>query len=308
MPLLDIILGYDCNVACDYCTITPAMRERALTTDAIARAMKEQRAQGYDRVSFTGGEPTMRGDLLGLVRYASKLGFSDIKVQSNGLLYAQEANVTRLRDAGCNNFHISIHTHDPDLYDELVRRPGAYQMMVAGLRNTISAGVPLEVDAIIKADTLPRLVDATRWLHAQGVGRLNLWFVSLTDNNRDNVESMPRMTEAVPTMATVFDFARANAMTVRSLHVPRCLLGEYTDHAFDPGADDVCVVTPEATFQLHESKLAGQSFVAACDGCKFRDRCPGVRDDYLEMYGDAEIAAARGVDSSRPPTRQLATV
>ncbi len=308
MPLLDIILGYDCNLACDYCTITPAMRERALPTRAIADAMKRQRAAGYDRVSFTGGEPTIRSDLLGLVRYANKLGFANIKVQSNGLVYATADNVQRLSEAGCNNFHISIHTHDRDAYDTMVRRAGAHQLMVDGLRNAIAADVPLQVDAIITTTTLPRLVDAARWLHAEGVRALNLWFVSLTDNNRDNLASMPRMTDALPTMAEVFAYGRSHDMTIRSLHVPRCLLGDDAAHAFDPGADDVCVVTPEATFQLHQSKLAGQGHVPACVGCEHEAICPGIRDDYLERYGDEEIAAARGVTPSRAPSRTLATV
>ena len=93
MPLLDVILGYDCNLACDYCTITPAMRERALPTEHVVREMAAARRAGYEQISFTGGEPTIRRDLIALVRHAGKLGYRDIKVQSNGLLYATAANV-----------------------------------------------------------------------------------------------------------------------------------------------------------------------------------------------------------------------
>ena len=63
--------------------------------------------------------------------------------------------------------------------------------------------------------------------------------------------------------------------------------------AYDPGADRVMVVTPEAIFELHESKLAGHVHVPACEGCEHRSYCPGIRPDYLEVYGDAEIAGAR---------------
>ena len=38
--LLDVILGYDCNLACDYCTITPVMRRRALTSAMVLAAMR----------------------------------------------------------------------------------------------------------------------------------------------------------------------------------------------------------------------------------------------------------------------------
>ena len=291
MPLLDVILGYDCNLACDYCTITPAMRERALPTEQVVREMVAARHAGYEQISFTGGEPTIRRDLIALVRHAKKLGYVDIKLQSNGLLYATAANVRTLIDAGCNDFHISIHTHDEQAYDALVRRDGAYPAMVQGLRNVVQSGERLTVDLIIKTDTIDRLGDAVRWLHAEGVTAVDLWFVSLSDGNRDNVASLPRMTDAVPAMREVFAFGRDHAMAIRSLHVPRCVLGDDAVHAFDPGSQQVRVVTPEATFDLADSKLAGHVHVAACEACAYRAICPGVRPDYLEQYGDGEISA-----------------
>ncbi|MCB9574420.1 MAG: hypothetical protein H6709_20250 [Kofleriaceae bacterium] len=150
---------------------------------------------------------------------------------------------------------------------------------------------------------MPRLVDAVRWLHGRGVAAVDLWFVSLTDGNRANVASMPRMTEALPAMRAALTWGAAAGMRMRSLHVPRCLLGDAAGFAFDPGADDVRVVTPEATFELRHSKLTGQRHVPACDGCPHRAACPGVRADYLDRYGDAELAAARGQAPARPPTR-----
>ncbi len=303
MALVDVILGYDCNLACDYCTITPEMRRRELPTRAVLEALDEGRARGYDAVSFTGGEPTIRPDLLGLVKAARARGYGDIKVQSNGLLFAHAPNVDKLAAAGANRFHVSIHTHDPAAYDALVRREGSFPLMAAGLRNLVARRLRVTADVILKSDTYRKLPDAVAWLCQEGVRSVHLWFVSLTDGNRDHVESLPRMTEVVPFMQQAFAVARAHELEVRSLHVPRCLLGDDVAHAYDPGADRVMVVTPEARFELRDSKLAPTAHVPACDGCVHRAICPGVRPDYLERYGDAEIAAARGQLPKVPPRR-----
>jgi cyclic pyranopterin phosphate synthase len=298
MPgLLDVILGYDCNLACDYCTITPAMRERSLTPAAVVAAMRSGRARDYDRVAFTGGEPTIRGDLVGLIKASRKLGYADVKVQSNGLLFT-EANVARLVDAGVSRFHVSIHTHDPTAYDALVRRADSYALMDRGLRNVVASGAHVVVDMIIKTDTYRRLPDAVAWAAARGVPEIHLWYVSLTDQNAANVESLPAMTAAVPFMREAFAVARERGVDIKSLHVPRCLLGDDWEHAWDPGSQRVMVVTPDATFELKDSRLAGQDQVPACAGCRFEDICPGVRPDYVARYGDVEIARARG----RAPT------
>lgn len=288
-----MILGYDCNLACDYCTITPAMRSRALAPAAVVEALRDGRLRDYDRVAFTGGEPTIRSDLLSLIKVSVRLGYSDIKVQSNGLLFG-EGNVARLVDAGVTRFHVSIHTHERAAYDALVRRPGAHALMEQGLRNVVGSGRRVVADVIVKRDTFRRLPAAIEWLAARRVPEIHLWYVSLTDGNADKVESLPAMTEAVPFMREAIARARACGIDIKSLHVPRCLLGDDWEHAWDPGSQRVTVVTPEATFELEHSRLAGQQQVPACVGCRFEAICPGLRPDYLARYGDGEIAAARG--------------
>jgi cyclic pyranopterin phosphate synthase len=136
---------------------------------------------------------------------------------------------------------------------------------------------------------------------ARGVRSAHLWLVSLTDGNRDNVASLPRMTELTPTLHAAFAWARERDFELRSLHIPRCLLGDDAAHALDPGAGRVRVVTPEATFELRDSKLAGQVHVPACEICVHRSICPGIRPDYLARFGDGEFAATQNKGPSRLP-------
>lgn len=303
MPLLDVILGYDCNLACTYCTITPEMRGRELPTERVGRAMRDARAQGYDRISFSGGEPTIRDDLIGLVRFADTLGFDEIKIQSNGLVFAQPANLRRVVEAGASEFHVSIHAHREEIYEAIVRRSGSYPLMVRGLSNLVAAELDPCADIILLESTYRDVGAALIWLHERGVTRADLWFVSLTDGNRDNVATMPRITDVTPHVAAAFDLAGRLGMEIRSLHLPRCLLGPHADRAFDPARERVMVITPDDVFELSGSKLTPQVHVAACEGCPDRPRCRGLRPDYVERFGDAEVAAARGVEPSLPPTR-----
>ncbi|MFO0598950.1 MAG: radical SAM protein [Myxococcaceae bacterium] len=293
MPLLDVILGYDCNLACDYCTISPEMRPRALTTAQVATALSDGRRAGFDAVSFTGGEPTQRADLIGLLKASRQLGFVDRKVQSNGLLLASEQNLARLLDAGLTRLHISAHTHEEAAYERLVRREGTWASMKRAVElGAKTPSLTFVVDLILKRDTWERLPAALVWLHGLGVREVHLWYVSLTDGNAGNVASSMRMSEVMPTVRRALVDASAKGMTVRSLHVPRCLLGvELAHHAYDPGADRVRVVSPDATFDLKDSRLAGRVHVPACEGCRWKSVCPGVRADYLETYGPSEFSA-----------------
>ncbi len=300
MPgLLDIILGYDCNLACTYCTITEAMRARALSTAGVVSALRQGRAAGFDAVQLTGGEPTIRPDLLGLVRMTASLGYRSIKVQSNGLVLGTGENAARLVEAGVTCVHISIHTHEREAYEAMVRRRGTFALMERALEVLAAADIEFGADVILEADTIPRLPAAIDWLAERGVAAADLWFVSLTDGNAQRPESMPPMTEALPFVAHARARAAAHGMRLRSLHIPPCLLGVHAELAFNPALDRVRVVTPDAVFDLADSAITPREHVPACEGCEHRASCGGLRPDYLQQYGDAEVAAARGVEPSR---------
>ncbi|MGH1345335.1 MAG: radical SAM protein [Nannocystales bacterium] len=306
--LLDIILGYDCNLACTYCTITESMRARALPARAVAAELSRGRSNGFDQVSFTGGEPTIRGDLLPLVRRAAELGYRSIKVQSNGLLLGVGDNAARLLDAGVTCVHISIHTHEVAAYEAMVRREGTHRHMKRGLEVLAATGVELGADVILEADTLSRLPSAVDWLAARGVRAADLWFVSLTDGNAKRTASLPSMSEAVPFIGQARVRAESHGMRLRSLHIPPCILGEHADLAHNPALQRVRVVSPDAVFDLADSAITPREHVPACDGCTERTTCGGLRPDYIAEMGDVEVAMARGMEPSRRGRRRLSVV
>ncbi len=303
--LLDIILGYDCNLACTYCTITPQMRLRALPGRGVALELNQGRVHGFDKVSFTGGEPTIRADLLPLVRRAAALGYRSIKVQSNGLLLGVGDNAARLLDAGVTCVHISIHTHEAAAYEAMVRRPDTHRHMQRGLELLAAADVEFGADLILESDTLPRLPSAIDWLAARGVRAADLWFVSLTDGNANRPKSLPSMSEAVPFIAQARARAQAHGMRLRSLHIPACILGEHAELAHNPALERVRVVSPDAVFDLADSAITPRVHVPACEGCEHRGGCGGLRPDYLAEVGDVEVARARGTQPSQPGRRRL---
>ncbi len=287
--LLDLVLGYECNLKCDYCTITDEMRRRNLST-ARARAVIEEGAKrGYRRLQLGGGEPTIRGDLVEIVAHARRRGFDDVKVQTNGLMLSYDDFLARLVDAGVTRVAVSVHAHEPSRYHALTRRAGAFPHLERGLANLVGRGLPVEAELIAKEDTYRRLPEAARWLAARGVRAVRLWLVSLTDGNAAHPESLPRMTEVAPYYRAVFDEARADGRSAVSLHLPKCVLRGYEAHAVDPAAGGVWCVTPDAEFALEESSLGGHVKPERCRACVHDAGCRGVRADYAARHGTDEL-------------------
>lgn len=288
--LVDVMIGYACNVQCDYCSITDAMRKENMATAPVMAALVDARRRGATKVAFGGGEPTIRRSLLPLVRWCRDRGWTSIKIPSNGLMYSQESFARDAVDAGITDFHISFMAHTDELYARIMGRPDALSLVTQGVRNLKALGRTPTGDLIIKHDTWMHLADIVEHWAGLGVQTFNLWLVSLSDRNRDNLESLPTVTDMREGIVAAFERGKRLGVTVQSRHIPRCMLPGYEDHVVDLRDDKVLVVTPRATFALWESKISPNTYSEKCNGCRYQHgSCLGLRRDYLERWGDAEL-------------------
>jgi len=288
--LVDVMIGYACNVQCDYCSITDGMRKENMATLPVMAALADARRRGATKVAFGGGEPTIRRSLLPLVRWCRDRGWRSIKIPSNGLMYSDRAYAEDACDAGITDFHISFMAHTEELYARIMGRPNALALVTAGVRNLKALGRKPVGDLIIKHDTWMHLADIVEHWAGFGIETFNLWLVSLSDRNRDNLESLPMVSEMREGIVAAFERGKRLGVTVRSRHIPRCMLPGYEEHVVDLRDDKVLVVTPRATFALWESKISPNTYAEKCNGCRYQHGiCLGLRRDYLERYGDAEL-------------------
>ena len=293
--LADIILGYQCNVQCDYCSVTPEMRRCNLSTAQVVDELTRARAQGMTQVAFGGGEPTIRQDLLALVRFARDRGFVSVKVSSNGLMYSYLEYARRSVEAGITQFHVSAMGHTPELYAKILGKPDGLELVTRGVRNLVALGHVPTLDLIVKNDTWRHLADIVSYWAAQGGRTFPLWLVSLSDRNANNLESLPRVSEMREGIVAAFQRGRQLGVTVYSRHIPRCMLKGYEDCCRDLREDRVLVVTPGSRFTLWESAISPSAYTPRCESCRYvRRECQGLRKDYLARWGDDELDPYEG--------------
>lgn len=293
--LVDVILGYECNVQCDYCSITPEMRRCNLSTAEVLDELAQARAQGMTRVAFGGGEPTIRRDLFALVRWARDRGFTSVKVSSNGLLYSYPEYARRAVDAGVTDFHVSAMAHTPDLYAKILGKADGLDLVTRGVRNLVDLGHVPTLDLIVKDDTWRHLADIVSYWAALGVTTFPLWLVSLSDRNAAFPESLPRVSEMREGIVAAFRRGRELGVDVHSRHIPRCMLKGFEEFCRDLRQDRVLVVTPGSRFFLWESAISPNTYPPVCEACRFvRGECQGLRRDYLARWGDDELAPYEG--------------
>lgn len=96
-----------------------------LTTPEILRLSKLFVQQGVKKIRLTGGEPTVRPDILQLVQGLGRLkehGLLNLAMTSNGI--ALKRKLPQLVDSGLDTLNVSLDTLDPHLFQIMTRRKG----------------------------------------------------------------------------------------------------------------------------------------------------------------------------------------
>lgn len=131
-----------CNYRCTYCLpedgVDHVQRGDILSFEEICALVACFARMGVSRVRLTGGEPTVRRDLVSLVRMLRTVpGLRDIALSTNGHLLPELA--APLRQAGVDRLNVSIDTLDPARFAAITRR-GELAKVLEGIEAARAAG------------------------------------------------------------------------------------------------------------------------------------------------------------------------
>jgi cyclic pyranopterin phosphate synthase len=148
---LRISLTDHCNLRCVYCmpedmTFRP---NAELMQDAeVLQLVQLFTSLGFDKIRLTGGEPTVRANIVDLVRQiAHTQGVRILTMTTNGVLLHKLAHP--LAKAGLQRVNISIDTLDPEKFQRLTRW-GSVEDVWAGIRAAEEAGLmPIKLNAVV---------------------------------------------------------------------------------------------------------------------------------------------------------------
>jgi uncharacterized radical SAM superfamily Fe-S cluster-containing enzyme len=112
--LTNLLVTNRCDLRCSYCFMNagasgvvyePSLEQiRQLMIQA-----RNERPMGSKAIQITGGEPTIRDDLLEIIRIAKEVGFSHVQVNTNGLKLADSVEYCKkLKEEKVNTIYMSF--------------------------------------------------------------------------------------------------------------------------------------------------------------------------------------------------------
>lgn len=258
--LSEIAITYRCNLSCRFCyagcrckSADAPAAGRAFSRSAAGRIRAHEMSTvevkkvlsviRYDAevpsVSWTGGEPLIREDLVDLTRYASQIGLR-VNLITNATLLSEQL-VARLADAGLKSAQVSLEGPNAAVHDSLTRVPGSFDRTLAGIKHLKNAGVHVHTNTTVNRLNAPHLAELVSKVRELGMDRFSMNMV-IPCGSASDAEIAVSYTQMAEIMGTIREAAERSGV-------------EFLWYSPTP----YCIFNPVA------ERLGGKS-CAACEG------------------------------------------
>lgn len=293
-----IILGYQCNNNCRFCLNTNKRNLVNKTTVQIMAEMKSVRKKGFTYLELIGGEPTIRPDIIDLIKFAHQLKFENVVMATNGRVFSYKEMAKKIIKAGLTDLIFSIHGHNSKLHDSLTRSSGSFNELRKGLENVKKMGLKnLGTNTTIVKQNYRFLKEIGRLILKLGFKNSEFIFVDPTYGAaHDNfLKFVPKISQAAPYIHQCLELGRKNKIDHWAIrYVPLCYFTDYLDqiselqeatlfHTQHLAPDFINLDVEDSRKQIARTKTK------RCQGCRLYDQCEGIWKDYLKHYGDKEL-------------------
>ncbi len=296
-----IKVGYGCN---DHCTFCHALHVRHVegSAEEVHRKIERAKQLGHTMVVLSGGEPTIRPELVRWAAHVASVGM-DFGLVTNGRMLSYPKLVAQLLGSRLRYVHLSLHGGTAEVHDRMVRSK-AFDQTFGAIANLSGRGLDLTVNCVVtrhNVDHLRELVDAV-----VDYPELTLK-LSMVEPKGGADELFDHL---VPRVALVAERVREavayaerrvgerGGVGPRLVHgaIPLCLLPGLEDRYSDLQTHGFWTMTEvgEPDF-FPVDDLNKLQPVETCTGCAMNGPCPGLYRGYYEAHGADELSPLSGI-------------
>ncbi len=298
------MLGFSCNNNCIMCTTKPKEKNyKDRTTQEILDDLQKGIKQGFRRVEFTGGEPTIRKDILDLIKSAKDLGYKDIALSTNGRMLSYNDFAEELIKNGVRRINFSLYGHNAKIHNAVTRTPNAFEQTIQGIKNIQKfPEVIIIVNTVISKLNYSHLTDMGKFILSLKIKFFNILDLIPDGYAKDFYETlvvrMNDLSDALNNLESIlnkFDL-------VTFFDFPLCLFKSeikdnlHTTFITAEGRKNIAkqIGYKPVRFKKKEDDIytdIHKERIGICVKCKFYKECGGIWKDYLDLYGQEEIMA-----------------
>ena len=221
-----------------------------------------------ERVILSGGEPTLRRDLLKLLTSLKNNGSTAIELRTDGVLFGRNGISRKLSTLGVTAIYVPFPTARADAAEWLLGK-GMMAKKIRGIKQAILEGLTVIAEIALLRPTVEYLAETIAAVHRLGIRRVLLRRMEIEDSSKA-VALSPRFGLLEEPLKRAFEMIQTLQMSIEIEGVPDCILREWKSF--------------RTNIQTRRKRNCRY-----CSG-----ECSGVAEDYLMHFGWSELRALSG--------------
>ncbi len=203
---------WNCNQKCLHCYAAgqDEAETQELTTDEWIEAIDRIKAIGIPQITFTGGEPTMRKDLVELIDHAQ---WFVTRLNTNGIRLTPNL-CEKLASASLDSVQITLYSDNEEIHNKLV---GArmHHKTVEGIKNALKAGLSVSINTPLCTENRD-YVSTLKFLKTLGVMYVTCSGLIVTGNAKkdDSISTQLSEEEIYDILEKAVTFCNENHMQI----------------------------------------------------------------------------------------------
>jgi len=301
-PIWLVMTGFSCNNNCVMCSTRPkAEFYPDRKTQEIIKDLAKGKKDGYSKVEFTGGEPTIRPDILYLVKIAKDFGYKEVGISTNARMLSYREFCQKIIENGVNKITFTLNAHNSKLGDAICRTSGAFRQTVQGAKNILEyPEITTSVNTVVSKLNYKYLQQIGDFISNLGIkcwhildlipdGYAKEFYKILAIKPSDLSKDINNLDKTIEKFNLVifFDFPLC-------LFSPKMLDNPKINFITAQGRTEVIKQTGYKPKRFERSaddfyKDIHKRRIKICQNCRFCKSCGGIWKDNLDLYGEKEI-------------------
>ncbi|MEO0124158.1 MAG: radical SAM protein [candidate division WOR-3 bacterium] len=170
--LSEIAVTYRCNLNCEFCYVGHKGYPELNTSDLKKIIFKIYNEANVPSVSFTGGEPLLRKDIVSLIEYANKIGLWTNLI-TNGTMLTTDL-VKSLKKAGLHSAQVSLEGPNGEIHDRITRVKNSFEKTINGIKYLLEEKITVHTNTTVSRHNINHLEGILLLIKTLGLKRLSM--------------------------------------------------------------------------------------------------------------------------------------
>lgn len=259
-----------CNNNCKYC------KEDKKNTEKNTEKLKEtllKLAKNAHTITFSGGEPLLRKDLIELIEYANKIGIDRVQIETNARILSYNSIARKLAKLDIINFIVPFMTINRELHDRLTNVDGSFIQTCKGIKNLISTGKKVTSKINIYQENYEELDKIIKFLLKLGIEEF------IINYGANESIMLPHLDKIKPFLKAALKQIEISRKKVSVNGVPYCTIPEYEDYIDEIHRPfDEIYSLDNKLINIGKERRRKRRKIDKCKDCKFETICEGFLD------------------------------